>query len=184
MQGIWCLLQLEERVWLFRECGQEASPGCRGVMWSVWRLALRLLIRGLLLCLSSCHCQHVQHLVSREWVTDRLVVRDTQHSRLSLPVGDSEGQPVWGAVDDGFQSSFHQWLEGGVRVEAVFCPIMQHHTLPYSYWPQVHPVLKEKVVGVVSTVGDDMGDRQEGERAKVCVSMVVAGDAVSHDARD
>ena len=143
-----------------------------------------MLIRGLLLCLSSCHCQHVQHLVSREWVTDRLVVRDTQHSRLSLPVGDSEGQPVWGAVDDGFQSSFHQWLEGGVRVEAVFYPIMQHHTLPYGYWSQVHPVFKEKVVGVVGTVGDNMGDREEGERAReVRVSMVMAGDAASHGAR-
>ena len=92
---------------------------------------------------------------------------------------------MWGAVDDGFQSSFHQWLEGGVRVEAVFCPIMQHHTLPYSYWSQVHPVLKEKVVGVVSTVGDNMGDRQEGEVAReVCINMAVAGDAASHDARD
>ena len=139
---------------------------------------------GLPLLPSSCHRQRVLLLVARERVTDGLVVRDTQHGRLPLPAGDSEGQPVWGAVDDGFQPSFHQRLEGGVRVKAVFCPIMQHHTLPYGYWSQVHPVFKEKVVGVVRTVGDNVGDREEGERAReVHVSMVMAGDAASHGAR-
>jgi hypothetical protein len=73
---------------------------------------------------------------------------------------------VWGVIGDCFKPAFHEWLEGGVGVKVVFCPVMQYHTLPYGHRSQVHAVFEEPVVGsqrVASMMGDNVGDGARGE---------------------